>query len=332
MKNYVLITVFVLFLVSLILIGGCSKDSPNEPDVELEQIDLDFGGFTTSNEAVDSYITTDYDFEDEDVDDSAAAALSDSNKLDIYFIRLSWGMLEWDSSATNVTDWKGSASVTKGTLAILRKIRFENGTDYIIKPRPDRQNFEWESKTLYHFDGLLIAVIDNDTTNNGIEGQLSITVGSYSNTFSFSELDSMDMIEDIDATGNQVAVFSHKKQVTPFAGGFLEGRWVRDNQKGGRFWGRWFHSTGLRAGYLKGIWGTNSLGRQVFFGKYITLSGRFQGLLKGEWGHDDTDELGWFNGKWFNESRTNIGSLKGRFKARNDDSNKGFFRGRWNRR
>lgn len=331
--RHILLSMLLSVVISGLIISGCSKNSPNQPEENTAPIDQEYGGFTTNNEPVDEYILTDFESEDEEVvdgisEDAAVQASLDSNSIDIYYVRITWGMLDWDSTATVVTDWSGSASVNKGTLAVLKKIRFERRQGDQVLPRSNRKDVEFNSYTLYHFDGLNFAIIDNDTSQSGVNGEFTIKLGSYSNTFTFAELDSMNLIETVDNTGNQVSIISRKKEVVPFAGGFLEGRWDQETDNGGRFWGRWIHSNGLYAGYLKGIWGINRRGAQVFYGKYLTGDGGFKGLLAGTWGiTNEIEGKGWFQGAWMNANFNQIGTLHGSFKTRNN--NKGFFRGRW---
>ncbi len=325
MKRAIYCSLAVVQLFVFVL--GCSKETPNEPETALDPIDQEFGGFTTSQEPVDDYIIAEYDMDTDDelTTDSEVNALIDSTVLDVYYVRITWGMLEWDSTATTVVDWSGSASINKGTLAVMRTIRFEGPTDNLTRPRQSKTQVDWLSNTLSHFDGISLAIIDNDTTDT--PGEFTIAMGPYSNTFSFEELDSLNMVESVDDMGNQVSILSKSRGVVPFAGGFLEGRWIRTNDKGGRLHGRWIHSTGSHAGYLKGIWGTNRFDSHVFYGKYMSHSGDFKGLLRGTWGYDDEAiGDGWFDGRWVNKRLTEIGVLRGHFKT---GEKKGFFRGRW---
>jgi len=335
MKRYSFYALLVLALMAMMVLGGCSKNSPTATDETMEPIDQEYGGFTTANESPDEFLTEEFVDEDEeqDVDNGILTVPEietylDSAGMNIYFVRATWGKLEWDSTATTATDWSGSASINKGTLAVLRTIRFERRLGDHIEPRTDRRNVSWVSFTQPHFDGILFAIIDNDTSD--AEGEFTFRTGPYSTTFTFSELDSMGMLETVDNLGNQISFISQSRKAVPFAGGFMEGRWMRDNQRGGHFVGRWIHSTGLRAGYCRGIWGTNRNGDQVMFGKNISVSGIFRGLLKGTWGRNDADgKLGWYAGRWVNASYTNVGTFKGHWKVGEISDRRGYFRGKW---
>lgn len=337
MKRYTFYALLMLSFLALIVLGGCSKNSPNAPDDKMDPIDQEYGGYTTADEVPEASLVVDFEEQDETVvdgisEDPAMNALLDSNKIKVYFVRVTWGMLKWDSSATVATDWSGTASVNKGTLAVLKKIRFERGEDF-IKLRTNRQTVEWISRTMPHFDGLYFAIFDNDTSQSSIEGEFTFSTGPYSNTFTFSELDSMELIETVDNLGNQISFNSFSKHVTPFAGGFLEGRWIKDTPKGGHFWGRWVDNKGFNAGFLKGIWGENRFGQRVFYGKYTDFSGRFKGLLVGNWEYtDENSGKGAFYGNWINASFFAIGKIKGSFKTGEPGDGHGYFRGRWTRK
>ncbi|MCG8604674.1 hypothetical protein MJD09_06710 [bacterium] len=323
------------------LLSACSNEqltnSAEENLDEEEQISLEkeFGGYSSSNESpgfADTEIL-DNDKEDAIIADAIsldARVLSDlsADSIRVYYLRVTWGLLEGDSLATDVIDWSGSAEVSKGTLVLLRTIRFE-GNDAIVLPRESRQKIDFMSFTKPHFDGLALAIIDNDTTENDMEGTLTINAGSYSNTLSFSALDSLELIEPVGDLGHEVSIVSRSKDIVPFAGGFLAGRWVKTRPNGGVFKGRWINSTGTNSGHLRGIWGVRRDGQKVFKGKYISLDGEFRGLLAGHWEYNRDDNVGHFRGRWANRNRQTVGTVAGRFKTGREDSGRGFFQGRY---
>jgi hypothetical protein len=328
---------------SALLLTACAKDQPVGPEQDLstiEQLSLDkeYGGFTTSDELAGFGDATLMEESAEDADVADAVSFESNTTTALasatvksYLVRLSWGKLEGDSTATEITDWSGAAEVNKGTLALLKTIRFEN-TDYIHLPRPNRKKLEFTSQTKTSFDGILIVIIDNDTSLAGTPGTFTFTAGSYSRVFTFSELDSMNLIEPVGGNGDEVSIISRGKEVTPFDGGFLAGRWIRENQHGGIFKGRWINSLGTNAGYLRGIWGVNKRGEQVFFGKYISLSGEFRGLLGGHWKYIRGEHGGLFEGKWVDRNHQESGTLRGHFKTGRPGDGKGYFHGRWHKR
>ena len=341
MKKLTLLSLVIFALLSMLIIGGCSKETPNEPgkDGEVTELDSPYGGYDTSDELPafgDALMAAEFE-EDNDVTDPitldpAFTNAIDSVKVKAYFIRIAWGLLEFDSTATTVVNWNGSASVNRGTLGIKKEILFERPADHIVLPRPNRKTVQWVSNTITHFDGIALVIIDKDTSN--VPGEFTFTTPLYSRTFSFDELDSLEVVETVTAQGHQVSIQAYNKKVIPFGGGFLEGRWTKTKTRngGGVFRGKWINDTGTHAGHLRGIWGINLKGEKVFFGKYITLNGKFGGLLTGHWGNSENDQnMGWFAGRWFNQSLSAVGTLEGRWKAREENLRNGFFHGKWKR-
>lgn len=330
-----LLTVFTIFLFS-----ACGKNqliSPDEIPGNEDELSLDkeFGGFDTSDEPVafgDTEIleefTEDAEVADAISEDPQTVDALNAPTVKAYFLRVTWGLLEGDSMATEVIDWSGSAEINKGTLVLLRAIRFERN-DFIHLPRESKQKIEFTSFTKTHFDGLALAIIDNDTTQKDTEGTFTLVAGSYSVVLSFNELDSLELVDSLGTEGLGVSIVSRSKEVVPFAGGFLSGRWVKTRPNGGLFKGRWINSLGTNAGHLRGIWGINRRGEKVFFGKYISLNGEFRGLLAGEWEYTRDDNRGVFKGRWVNRSLTIMGILKGHFKTGHPGDRRGFFHGRW---
>ncbi len=340
MKRYAILSLLIFGLLTLLIIGGCSKNSPTDPNQEQEQTELDkpYGGYDTSDELPafgDPDMTVSFS-DDQPVTDGVTqdpdfVGALDSNvaAVDVYYIRITWGLLEGDSTATNVINWDGSASITRGTLGIMKTVRFERN-DKIVLPRTDRKTVQWVSRTVPHFDGIVLAIIDRDTLN--VDGAFTFSTNLYTRTFSYDELDSLDLVETVTNEGHQVSIQAYNKKVIPFGGGFLDGKWLRTRKHGGIFKGRWINNIGTRVGHLRGIWGVNRVGEKVFFGKYVNLNGRFGGLVAGNWDYsDDSDTMGWFAGRWVNHSLTAIGKLKGRWKVKPDSDRFGFFHGKWRR-
>jgi hypothetical protein len=313
------------------LLSACSKDQPTGPALDVEQtsLDQDYGGLSTSDElpAFGDAELINAANEDVDVADpfNSLGKSAEVAGIKTYVVRLAWGKLEGDSTATAVVDWSGFAEVNKGTLAVLKTVRFENN-DRLQLPRASRQRVEFSSQTRPSYDGLVIAIIDNDSSSTA--GTLTLTAGTYSRTLSFSEMDSLDLVEPA-GEGYEVSIVSRAKEVTPFDGGFLAGRWIKDNQHGGVFKGRWINSLGTHAGFVRGIWGINRNDEKVFFGKYISVNGEFRGLLGGRWAYDRNEEHGVFRGHWVNRNRQVEGTLKGHFRTGRPESGRGYFHGRW---
>jgi hypothetical protein len=328
----------MMVALTLSFFAACGNEqlvNSTDPGDEEVSLDKSFGGYDTDDEAV-GFGETDMidDFpEDVEVDDSISddptvvAELNDARSK-VYFLRVTWGYLEGDSTATETTDWSGAAQVSKGTLVLLKTVRFESN-DFVHRPRPDRQTLEFASFTKPHFDGLALAIIDNDTAQSDVEGTFTINAGSYSKVLSFSELDSLELIEAVGNEGQEVSILSRSKDVTPFAGGFMAGRWVKTGPNGGEFRGRWITSMGDNAGHLRGIWGINRNGNKVFFGKYISLNGEFRGLLEGQWELNRGERGGTFHGRWVDSNLESAGTLRGHFKTGRPGDRRGFFQGRF---
>ncbi len=333
----------VLALISMFVFSCAQNEQLTDPSEELgseENLSLEkeFGGYDSNDEAVafgdtellleapaeqdaaDSYAT--------DIEVVQALSYDGSGVTDLkaYFLRVTFGLLEGDSTATEVIDWSGSAEVNKGTLVVLRKIRFEDD-DSIIHPRDSRKKVEFISKTKQHFDGLVFAIVDNDSTD--MEGTFTFTAGSYSTTLSFSELDSTEILDAVGSAGHEVSIVSRSKEYTPFAGGFVTGRWIKKNDRGGKFKGRWINSLGSDAGHLHGIWGTTLDGQQVFKGKYVNHTGEFRGLISGRWRYDHGANGGSFGGHWVNRAHDKVGEIKGKFKTGRPGDERGFFHARY---
>ena len=338
MKTIKIPALFVALLLG-VSFSACDK-TPATPDQETtieEEINLDmeYGGLDTSDEAPgfgDPAMINDFS-EDQDVNepvstDAETVADMDNETIPAYFVRVTWGQLEGDSTISEKTDFSGFAELNKGTLAVLKTIRFED-SDHLNLPRESRQRVDFTSIVSVHYDGILLAVIDNDDSTDA-EGTLTLSMGSWSRTFTFAELDSAEYIEEVDALGNEVSIVSRSREVRPFAGGFLSGHWITDGNGRGKFKGRWINSMGTNAGHLKGAFGTNKRGVKVAFGKYINIDGSFGGLLAGEWGYRGAGRNhGWFNGRWVDQDRVTRGSFKTVWKTGRPGSGRGFFHGRW---
>jgi len=342
MKKYAAL-LWMSVLSAFLIFTACSSNEQlttpdNNTSDEGVSLDKEFGGYTTEDEDFafgEADLAEEFpaDIEAADpvaADPEVAAVLSSDTDagMKAYFLRVTFGLLEGDSTATEVIDWSGSAEVSKGTLVVLKTIRFENG-DYIVRPRSSRQAFDFVAFTKPHFDGFALAIIDNDTTNDGVEGTFTITAGSYTKTLSFSELDSLELLEPVGSNGHEVSIVSRSRDVVPFAGGFLAGRWAKTREQGGVFRGRWINSIGTNAGFLRGIWGINRGGEKVFKGKYISMNGRFGGLLAGHWEYRDDETSGVFKGRWVNRAHDTVGVVKGHFKTGRANDRRGYFHGRY---
>ena len=342
-RQFFTVVTMVLFLL-VFFVNGCifesvKKINNDNTQTQVPNLEDEFGGYKVTDEAPgfgDSEILDEFGDDKEVADllsqDPQIASDMENPAFDVYFLRITWGVLQGDTSAVNVIDWKGSAIINQGTLVLLKTIRFEPG-DYIHRPRPNRQTLEWTSYTRPHFDGICIAIVvpPNDTTFVSVESTFTFSTTPFTKTFSFSELESVDVVYPVDEYGNEISFVGHKKQLILCGGGFLEGRWITTKENHGNFFGKWINRDGTLAGHLKGHWGIRKNGEKVFFGKYISTQGEFKGLLKGRWGYGGNEGRGWFFGHWYDRHHQMVGDLKGHWIGSNVAEGKGFFHGRWRR-
>lgn len=332
---------WVLSLLAMVTFTACSGDNQlTEPEANSESeeasLNLEFGGYETNDEQIafgDTELLNESS-ETVDVTDTYAtdarvvdALRSDSTDARVFIVRATWGYLQGDSTETDITDWSGSAQIDRGTLIVLKTVRFE-GNDFVHLPRTSRQLVEFTSQTKPHFDGLVLAIIDKDTSDS--EGTFTFNAGAFTTTLRYSDLDSLELIEPVGGEGHEVSIISHSRDVKPFAGGFISGKWIKTRPHGGQFRGRWISSLGSSAGYIKGIWGINDFGNKVFKGKYISVNGEFRGLLAGQWSYTrGSENTGVFSGRWVNRDRQLVGKFRGHFKTGRVGDRRGYFHGRY---
>ncbi len=329
-----------LFLLPIfigMIVTGCT--SSTGPETEYIE---DFGDLTADKEAPafgDAYIEELLDVERE-VDDPVAFSpmverLDTNARTARFCFRMLWGNLGRDSGITELTDWSGTLTLSRGAIIATHAIRFEEGQDYILPRYDDSGNFipeelGWVSYTSVHLDGiatrLLIppAVTDEVVTVTYESPQLTIS-------FDITELESLDTLITI-GEGNAIAFHATRCEpptVRPMRG-YLVGRWGRDDDGQGIFYGRWMNANGRVIGAVRGRWGVDSAGMGVFVGKYIDNDGNFEGFVKGIWrdrGHG-ANACGQFRGRIFNADRQPIGVLMGHFK-KGDTRRGGWFAGLW---
>lgn len=350
MRN-LLIALLTLGLLGLI--AGCGQESTSSSDDDSQAIVDEFGGFTPTDEAPafgDAKITSemgdDETFEDEVLLSPAVDSVINDSETGAYALRIIWGSLRYDSTITEITDWSGSLSVTRGVEIIRRVIRFEPYQDYIL-PRTERNLIEWVSLTSVHHDGIFVNIYvppPDPAAVYAADEPVTVTFDTepLSVTFDILDLAALDTIFYLDDSVNAVAFRAFK--IVPMAcpRGFLEGRWGKDSAGQGVFFGRWISIDGALVGHLKGRWGNDldGSGNNVFVGKYIDLTGKFKGLLKGRYvpypgrhgsGNAFTDAGGIFYGHFYGAGGDLKGVLRGRYRMPREDSQNdfGFFAGRW---
>ena len=330
--------VMTCLAISSLLMQACDKQQPMESsasiaDNETLSLEKDFGGFTASDEAAmlsDEELLAEI-VEDKNVSDplfnEAAENSTSSSGTRAYEVRVTWGMLERDPTATELIDWSGSVQVSRGVLAVLRTIHFEDELhgDRLHLPRPNPRELAFSSYTDTHSDGLLLLVIDRGLSE--APGRLTIQAGKYTRTFTFGELASLNLIEPVGPNANAVSIISRNRTARPVAGGFLTGRWAKKGAGEGKLYGRWIDGEGATVGVLRGIWGERRDGEKVFFAKYVDLHGEYGGLLAGHWSYDGDERSGVFEGEWFSRDRQESGVVSGHFQP--GRHGRGFFSGLW---
>jgi hypothetical protein len=334
--------ILVCLSLTAFLVSGCIFDSSKRINNDSAQVDVpdleeEFGGYRPTDEAPgfgDPGMLQEFG-EDEEVadllqNDPQIAEDIGNSLVEVHFLRITWGNLQWDTTATSILDWSGAAHIDKGTLVLLRTIRFERG-DYIHRPRPDRQTLEWTSYTGPHFDGIYVAIVVRPDDTASTEGTLTFSTAPFSRTFTFSELDSVHLVYSVDDQGNEIAFVGHKKELVPCGNGFLEGRWIRTQRHQGVVKGKWISRDGSLAGHFQGHWGKRNNGQQVFFGKCIGTNGDFKWLIRARWEYSYSrgEEAGSFVGEWLDRNGQRRGVVGGHFRVGGERGKKGSLQGRW---
>jgi ABC-type oligopeptide transport system substrate-binding subunit len=122
-KKAIIITL-ALTLAGFLILAGCSTKSTSS-DTESSQLNMDdfFGGYSPSNEAVafgDEEIATNFPETGSISPDlngfEGLNAIQSEPDVLVYSLRILWGMLEYDSTMTSLTDWSGSLSIDTGCI------------------------------------------------------------------------------------------------------------------------------------------------------------------------------------------------------------------------
>ncbi len=368
----ILITLMLAAFVSALVLSGCSKQSLETSPVEtgLNFAD-DFGGYDISDEApafgdptIAETMAADAEMEFPEPELTPIFdSLDRRTDIRVWRMEILWGMLEYDSTVADVTDWSGSLEIKRGAIRVGTIIRFERG-DHVIRRERQCSTVNWVSYTKPHYDGIMVFIYEVVDSTSTEPNTVIFKTGPYERTFEMSELDSLSEIVQVDELGNKVSFNSMLTTPEDRDRGFLRGRWVKAADSGrGVFFGRWMSWDGIFKGHVRGHWGVNDEGGRVFFGKWISMHGTFKGLLRGEWDYDNTTvdavepATGSFRGVWADRTLTVKGKLGGTWAAdprrscdgeggtddSNGDTNRrgredigeiprsahGFFHGRW---
>ncbi len=331
MLQKLFVTVLALSLIALV--GGCSNDSTSG---DVADISEEFGGFKPIDEepafgsaVIASEMTDDVEFDDPMLSTSEVEAVITNETADIYALRIVWGQLRFDSTVTEVTDWSGSLSVSRGAEVLRRLIKFEDGQDYILD-RTDRKLIEWTSLTTVHHDGIFVNIIipKLDDTIVATPETITFSTAPFEISFDIADLAALDTIYYLDDS-SAVAFQSFKVERVGCPKGFLAGRWGKDEAGVNIFYGKWMSQHNILKGHLSGSWANNE-----FFGKYIDRSGKFEGLIKGKYHTGNSfspkhRHAGWFRGYYYNADGNILGVLKGHYHENPKETGMGNFFGRW---
>ena len=331
-----------------LVMGGCtSSTDPAEANfADLE----DFGNYEATDEASPDFGNPDLagllaETEEEEYADPIALSplvqiVENHVRPDIFHFRMLWGNLPRDTAVTELTDWSGTLTISRGAIVVTHLIRFEPGQDHLL-PRWNDDGFYvpevlgWKSLTSCCIDGIATklfippSVTDEIVTVNYHSKQLDIT-------FTMDELEELDSMISV-GYGNAILFQAARLEPRPNLQlrGHLRGVWTKDDAGQGIFYGHWTAAGGMPMGAIKGEWGVDTTGNRVFVGKWIDRSGHFRGFIKGSWEEWDVCLgmncplwAGAFDGRIFNAERDPIGLLGGRY-MKMPFSRTGRFEGRW---
>lgn len=260
--------------------------------------------------------------------DAGILALEEEPESRVTYVRLIWGQLQRQSDQDQITDWGGSIRVDRGAIVVLRRIRFEPLSDWVVFPREDPKLVELYSQTGPAFDGLLLKIIDPEP-ESAEANEFALELGAATFGMPVAELAGFSEILDVDELGNQLSVQS--PEILDCPNGFLRGVWVgrQPGQLRGIFRGAVTEFGGGLRGHVRGHWGVNASGEQVFRGKMIARDGRFLAFVHGDWsgGGDGGVGRGSFAGVLMDENETVTGALGGHY--RHGLRRGGFLAGRW---
>jgi hypothetical protein len=338
---------FLLALAAMTLtIGGCSTSTdPADNTSSLEN----FGSYRATDEpsadfgdpALAEMLTdqTEEPYNDPVALSPVVDSLENNLRPDLFCFRMVWGNLARDSNINELTDWSGTLTLSRGAIIITRLMGFEPGQDsLIVRPyasvRGGLNEIAWVSHTSTRIDGIATRLIIPQSPTDEI---VTITYESkqLSITFPMDRFDDLDTLISI-GPGNAISFHSVRCERRPAipTHGYLMGRWGRDENGNGIFYGRWMNVTGQIMGAVKGDWGIDSTGQRVFVGKYVDISGRFEGFVRGTWrdlpmvSSTDCCPIGRFWGRIFDADRQPVGVVKGHY-MRADNRRSGYFSGLW---
>lgn len=310
---------------------ACTTDAPTSPEPELDQVtdqlELENGGFDTSDEApmfADEALYADADIEvDAAVSDALATDpvvrdLETNAAVDARHVIVMWGRMPAERVDT-VRDWSGTLRLSRGAMVIRRRIAFEDAGDRVAA-RTQRDEIQFASKTSTHADGLALAIFD-PTPDDAAPLTLTYVSADESITYTLDLTAAAQEPVVVDAgDGYEMVALGHRRR-DACDHGFLRGRWRAMAPNAGHYAGLVLDSDGEPTGHIRGIYGKRRNGQAVFFGKFIARDGGFRGIVRGTYGE------GSFDGRWLTRDGDR-GVVHGRYRA-GDSLRRGHFLGRW---
>jgi hypothetical protein len=285
--------------------AACTTDSSiADEDEVLSLLELDNGGFDTTDEAPEfgtaedfaaSALELDAAFTDE-MDDTEMTALRTTAGAESHRVAIVWGQLPPDRRPERAKEWTGALQLSRGGMVIRRVIGFEPETDHIVRPRTDRNTIAFTSVTKPFADGLVLEVVD-PTPDNGLLLTYHGAAGDYG--FNLADLANGPIVIDVDDQGNKIIAMSLRRLASatdPCDRGFMRGRWHQLRPGLGVYLGVVADADGNRIGHVRGIYGVRRNGEHVMFGKFVGLDGRFRGILAGHY------RDGEFRGRWLSRA------------------------------
>ncbi len=303
----------------------------NESEI-VDALELENGGFDTSDEAPmfaleaqfeEADLETDRPVVDSMRDDAemrALEAVPGNRRIDIVVM---WGRFRADATVPTRRDWSGRLLMSGiNAVAAHRAIGFEDATDRVL-PRQFRNAIAFESATGPRTDGLALRIVDTRGPNS--TDPLTLTYHRANSQEAYAlDIDSIvgGNVVVVDAgDGNQIVAMArpHRDDCDD---GFFRGRWHAVSPRVSTFLGAVLNSEGEIVGHMRGISGTRLGGEPVIFGKWVNREGQYRGMFRGQ------VEAGQFRAKLVDRAGNTEGEIAGAFRA-GDTLRHGGLAGRW---
>lgn len=282
-----------------VLPAACMSDSSSTPVEEVQNdLELANGGFDDADEAPEFGLEETYAQAAietaSDVSDPMAPEVDamDLPGAEAHDFALVWGRLPLDPAATDIVDWSGTLELSRGGMAIRRRLGFEQATDRVL-PRTRRDLIEIRSITRPFADGLVLRVFDD---RPGDAEPIRLTYrsadGSREEVIELRDLRDGPVVRD-EGDGNRLIAVGRRRNDS-CAHGVMRGRWHAMTPNAGVYLGVVANAAGIPVGHVRGIYGHRRSGEPVLFGKFIDRDGRFTGVINGTYA-DGTFEARWLD-------------------------------------